>query len=60
MMHIMKRMIPKVFGYDNKEVIQIDILTLGHCFSLNNEPNESHKIHPGYNWFLHYPMNEMK
>ena len=43
MMHIMKRMIPKVLGQDNQEVGYIQVMTLGHSWSLHNECDESIK-----------------
>ena len=60
MMHIMKLMIPKVLGNDNKKVSKIQVMTLGHSWSLHNEPDESIKLDPRYSWCLHCPMNEMK
>ena len=47
MMHIMKRTIPKVLGQDNQEVSQTQVMTLGHSWSLHNEPDESFKLHLG-------------
>ena len=40
MMHIMKLMIPKVLGHDNKKVSKIQVMTLGHYWSLHDKPNE--------------------
>ena len=34
-------------------------MTLGHSWSLHNEPDESIKLHPKHNWCLHWPLNEM-
>ena len=60
MMHIMKLMIPKVLVQDNQEVSQTQIMTIGHSWSLQNEPGESLKLHPSYSWCLHWTINEMK
>ena len=35
-------------------------MILGYSLSLHNKPDESLKLHPRYNWCLHWPMNEMK
>ena len=53
-------MIPKLLGYDNQMVSYTQVMTLGHSWSLHNEPDESLKLHPWYKWCLHWPMNEMK
>ena len=37
MMHIIKRMIQKLLGQDNKEVSKIQVMTLGHSWSLHKE-----------------------
>ena len=41
-------MIPKFFGYDNQEVKQTLVMTLGHYWSFRSEPEESPKQHPMY------------
>ena len=60
MMHIMKRTIPKMLGYVNQEVSQIQEMTFGNSWSFDNKPDESLKLHSMYSWCLHWPMNEMK
>ena len=39
---------------------KIQAITEGHSLSLNNEPNESLKLHRRYKWCLQWPMNKMK
>ena len=47
-------------GQDNQKVSQIQVMTLGNSWSLQNDSNESLKLHPRYSWCLHLSMNQMK
>ena len=38
----------------------IQVMILGHSWSLHNEPDKILKLHPRYSWCLHLPMNELK